>query len=269
MKLKVLSYNTLYGGRDGDSDRRARAQAEFIADIKPDVFLMQEAHAFDAEGGALLYTLESRIGMRGFLAKAAATDGNVAVFIRDPLRPAAFQPDVTHFHHALAKLDVNLPGGQTLSLLCAHLCPYGPAIRRLEAAYLTAYASPKKMSLLAGDFNSVSPHGPEPEGFANLPPHHRARHLSADKPGVDRSVLVLLESAGWVDLGHALGGAEPTVPTAGSHDAEFPVTRLDYVMASQALASRAKAFQVLRTPVTDWASDHYPVLATFDFPESG
>ena len=43
MKLTVLTYNTLFGGRDGVDDRRSRAQIELLNELRPDVFLMQEA----------------------------------------------------------------------------------------------------------------------------------------------------------------------------------------------------------------------------------
>jgi endonuclease/exonuclease/phosphatase family metal-dependent hydrolase len=43
--------------------------------------------------------------------------------------------------------------------------------------------------------------------------------------------------------------------------------RCDYVMASKSLASHAASYEVIRTPPTDMASDHYPVLATFEVPQ--
>jgi endonuclease/exonuclease/phosphatase family metal-dependent hydrolase len=68
--LTVLTYNTLFAGLDGSDDTRARAQVELVNELRPDVFLMQEAKGFDANGGAWLYALEQRIDMRGFLAIA-------------------------------------------------------------------------------------------------------------------------------------------------------------------------------------------------------
>ncbi|PGH56843.1 endonuclease/exonuclease/phosphatase [Azospirillum palustre] len=264
--LTILTYNTLFAGRDGADDRRAEAQIGLIGDLKPDVFLMQEAKGFDAGGNALLYALEARIGMRGFLAVAPRTNQNVAIFIRAPLRPLSFEADGANVHHALATLTVALPeSGRPLTLISAHLCPNGPAVRRREAACLTVQALPDRFALLTGDFNSVSPHDPEPEGFDALPAHHRTRYLADDLRGADRSVLAHLEAAGWVDVGHALGGAGvPTVPTAGYPNTEFAVMRCDYVLASRALAAAAASYQVIRNPVTDRASDHYPVLARFE-----
>ena len=267
MKLTILTYNTLFGGRDGTDDSRSQAQTSLINELKPDVFLMQEAKGFDANGGAWLYDLEVRIGMRGFLAVAPRTGQNLAIFIRAPLQPVSFDVDGANFHHALATLKVALPESrQTVTFISAHLCPNGPAVRRREAAYLAVHAAPENLTLITGDFNSASPHDPEPEGFDALPAQHRVRYLADDLRTADRSVLAHLETAGWVDVGHALGGSSvPTVPTACFTGTEFAVMRCDYLLASKALAAQATSYKVIRTPGTDMASDHYPILAEFTF----
>jgi endonuclease/exonuclease/phosphatase family metal-dependent hydrolase len=91
--------------------------------------------------------------------------------------------------------------------------------------------------------------------------------LADDLHTADRSVLAHLEAAGWVDVGHSLGGSgAPTVPTAGFTGTEFAMMRCDYVMALKALAAHAQSYQVIRNEASDIASDHYPVLATFEVP---
>lgn len=269
MKLTVLTYNTLFAGRDGNDDSRAQAQVGLINELQPDVFLMQEAKGLDANGGAWLYALEHNIGMRGFLAGAPHTGQNLAIFIRAPLRPVSFEVDDTHFHHALATLRVALPdSGKQITFISAHLCPNGPEVRRREAAYLAVQASPDKLTLVTGDFNSASPHDPEPADWPALAPHHRVRYLADDLHGIDRSVLAHLEAAGWVDIGHQLAPVRvPTVPTVAYRDVEFATMRCDYLLASQALAPFARSYQVIRNATTDGASDHYPVLATFEVPQ--
>lgn len=264
--LTALTWNTLFAGRDGNDDRRARAQVELLNELKPNVFLMQEAKGFDANGGAWLYALEQQIGMRGFLAVAPRTGQNVAIFIREPLRAVGFEADGAHFHHATATLRVALPDSdKQITFISAHLCPNGPEVRRREAAYLAVQAAPEKLTLITGDFNSASPHDPEPEDWAALAPHHRARYLADDLHSIDRSVLAHLEAAGWVDLGHQLDAATVlTVPTAAYRDVEFATMRCDYLLASPALAAKARSYAVIRNDLTDAASDHYPVLATFE-----
>ena len=264
--LTFLTYNTLFGGRDGADDHRARLQIDLINARKPDVFFMQEAKGFEADGCALLHALEARIGMRGFLGLAPRTGQNVAIFIREPLRPLSFLTDNANFHHALAVLKVATKDDRTLTLLCAHLCPYGVEIRRREGVYLAPHASPDGFALLAGDFNASSPHDPEPEGFDVLSLRHRSRYVAEDPFRIDRSVLARLEAAGWTDIGHKLGGnTVHTVPAAGFPDTDFAILRCDYVMATPLLAQHAISYEVIRTAATDRASDHYPVLVTFDF----
>lgn len=119
----MLSYSTLFAGRDGADDRRAEAQIGSIEELRPDVFLMQEARGIDA-----------------------------------------------------------------------------------------------------------------------LRARHRTRYQADDLRGADL----------------------PTVPTAGHPNTAFAVMRRDYVLASRALAATAASHQVIRNPVTDRASDHYPVLARFE-----
>lgn len=268
MTLTVLTYNTLFAGLDGSDDTRARAQVELVNELRPDVFLMQEAKGFDANGGAWLYALEQRIDMRGFLAIAPRTGQNVAIFIRTPLRALSFEADGANFHHTLATLKVAVPGSELpVTFISAHLCPNGPEVRRREAAYLGVQAAPDRLTLITGDFNSASPHDPEPEDWTALAPHHRARYVADDLRGLDRSVLAHLEAAGWVDLGHRFdAAATPTVPTAGYRDVEFATMRCDYLLASHALAAKARSYQVIRNAITDAASDHYPVLAIFELP---
>ncbi len=123
------------------------------------------------------------------------------------------------------------------------------------------HAAREALTLLTGDLNSASPHDPEPEGFASLAPQHRARFLADDLIHADRSMLAHLEAAGWIDIGHRLDPAiAPTVPTAGFTATEFAGMRCDYIIASASLAAHAKSYEVIRTPVKDIASDHYPVV---------
>ncbi len=107
MRLAILTYNTLFGGCDGADDRRAHVQFELISDLKPDVFLMQEAQGFEAGGNALLHALEGHIGMRGFLAKAPRTGQNIAIFIRDPLTPLSSAIRSHLFHsNPMARISI-------------------------------------------------------------------------------------------------------------------------------------------------------------------
>lgn len=68
--MRVMSYNTLFGGHDGNDNRRVDAQVKIINQVKPDILLAQEAKDFQQGGMKLLFKMKDAIGMRGFLAHA-------------------------------------------------------------------------------------------------------------------------------------------------------------------------------------------------------
>lgn len=263
--MKVLSYNTLFGGFDGTDRRRYEAQIALIRELQPDVLLLQEARNHTAAGGALWFETERRLGLRGFVGVAPRTGQNTAIFIAPSLRPVRVETDSAHFHHALLVLTAEVPGfPQPVTFISAHLCPNGAQVRAREAAYLIPHATAGALTLVGGDFNTLSPHDGTPSDLAELPAHHRVRYTEPDGATPDSRPLQWLESAGLHDVGHHAGeNAEATVPTAGFRDTEFATFRSDYFFASIALLKSLKDYRVIKNELTHSASDHYPIWAEF------
>ncbi|MEU1607574.1 endonuclease/exonuclease/phosphatase family protein [Micromonospora matsumotoense] len=73
-------------------------------------------------------------------------------------------------------------------------------------------------------------------------------------------------AAGSAGPGHAAGpaGAGLTAPTRHGGGVEFSGMRLDYLLGTPALAARLRDFHVVRGGDTEYASDHYPVVAELD-----
>ncbi|KNY31794.1 hypothetical protein ATU3B_13980 [Agrobacterium genomosp. 3 str. CIP 111-78] len=262
--MRVLSYNTLFGGLDGIDDRRYQAQIEIIQSLSPDILLLQEAKSFTADGAKRLYETERRLTMRGFVAEAPATGQHTAIFARPEFRPMAFIPDSQHFHHATATLKVALPGeDRALTVVSVHLCPNSPHVRAREASYLYNLADPEELTLIGGDFNSVAPDDPEPDDLALLPARYRMRYTREDGTA-DRTTIAGLLRAGFVDVGNSLEATPtPTVPARGFTNTEFMTFRSDYLFASKRLADCAVGYAVASNDATDVASDHYPIWADF------
>lgn len=260
--MRVMTYNTLFGGIDASGNDRRKAQLEIIRAVDPDVLLLQEAKDYPTQGGLLLHATERALGMRGFLAEAQTGQHTVA-FLKPHLQPISFEGDGVHFHHAAAILRFEAPQfDMPVTAISVHLCPHGPRIRLREASYLVGHADPDGFAMLAGDFNSVSPDDPEPEGLDTLPAHYRTRYVDEDGRA-DRSTLKLLAQAGWIDLGSLAEDRTPTVPGAGFENTEFVPFRSDYVMVTPPLARRFRSYGVMLGPLTDRASDHYPLLVEF------
>jgi len=263
--MKVMSYNTLFGGFDGNDGRRFDAQVKLIKEVNPDILLVQELKGFTQNNMKLLFEMEKRIGMRGFIAPAVHTGQNTGVFIKPPIMPVSVEIDAEHFHHAVVIATLDVPGmAKPLTVISAHLCPFGYHVRLREAAYLINHADDSALTIVAGDFNSVSSHDPDPVGLDELPSRFKARYVTAEGK-TDRSVLATLYQAGFVDIAFKLGGHnDSTVPAANFKGAEFVPFRSDYILATKALAAKAKSYSVIKNQITDMASDHYPIVAEFN-----
>jgi endonuclease/exonuclease/phosphatase family metal-dependent hydrolase len=263
--MKVLTYNTLFGGFDGAIRQRYEAQLKLIHELSPDVLLLQEARGFEANGSAVLLETEQRLAMRGFLGLAPHTGQNTAIFLKPPVQAHSAVADNEHFHHARLTVTARVPGyADPITFISVHLCPNAAHIRRREAAYLLNEAAAGGLALVGGDFNTISPHDGVPLDLSDLQPHFRLRYTHDDGNMPDCRPLEFLESGGWNELGHQAGDTgTPTVPTAGYKGTEFATFRSDYFLATERLAQTLQRYEVIRNAVTDRASDHYPVLAEF------
>lgn len=261
--LQVMTYNTLFGGFDGEDNRRFDLQAHIILEADPDILLVQEWKGFLADGQRRRFSAERRLGRRALVAQAPNTGQNTAILVKPEVEIIRFEEDSAHFHHAAAIAQLRVPGhSEPITVASVHLCPNSPEVRLREAAYLAALADERAHVLIGGDFNSVSPHDPEPP-LAELPPRFRFRY--ADETGrADHRTLAALERAGFVDVGHVLDSeATRTVPGASFSGTEFVPFRCDYLLATPLLAAKASGYRVIDDAQAGAASDHYPLVCAF------
>jgi exodeoxyribonuclease-3 len=108
--------------------------------------------------------------------------------------------------------------------------------------------------LVAGDFNTVAPG--ELLDLAALPHKVRATMWLSGGRIRWRTIQLMLD-AGYTDAFRALHPGDPglTLPTTG------PQVRLDYLFVPSAGLPRVTHCEVVRTPATRDASDHFPLLA--------
>ncbi|MDG4802045.1 endonuclease/exonuclease/phosphatase family protein [Micromonospora sp. WMMD980] len=260
--LRLMTWNIRTGGRDRNgTDRRDRIVSVVTAQ-RPDVLALQELRGLDRTLGGLA----QRAGMVPCLARSWFGQ-SVAVLVRPPLRVLRAGPVRRPFHHAAARVGVATPAG-ALTVFSAHLNPYSGGRRRIEAGWLAAAVrrTGGELAVLAGDLNTLEPAVDHAERLAGLAAGYRRRHLRRDGRTVDTRAVARLLDGGLVDLWARAGGDGPgglTVPT-GHGGAEFAGMRLDYLLATPALADRVRAVRVVRDGDADTASDHYPVLAELD-----
>ncbi|MFJ4880431.1 endonuclease/exonuclease/phosphatase family protein [Streptomyces sp. NPDC088745] len=248
-------------------DEQWLAQCALVEALRPRVLLTTEGWGWHRDGGARFEDAKAAFGMDGalFLAK---TGCHQAVFWQRDIEPVDTEHPghaLTHWHgHGLATL--RLPGWTTpLRFLVAHLDPFSPTGRRIEADHLRRYADPALPPLVMGmDANSLPPGDPEPD-WGRVPKHRRADHLLDGPGGSDRAPVRLLlgdpSDPLLVDAGAHLGDRSPTFGTVPPTEAE---RRIDLFLISPSLAPGLVAYASAdphpeprgdRPP----ASDHRPV----------
>ncbi|MFF0622420.1 endonuclease/exonuclease/phosphatase family protein [Streptomyces sp. NPDC004296] len=246
---------------------RWHAQCELIAAHRPRVLLTTEGWGWHRDGGALFEDAKAAFGMAGELF-TAKTGCHQAVFWQPDVERVAVQhlaPELAHWHgHGLATL--RLPGWTTpLRFLVAHLDPFSPSGRRIEADHLRHHADPALPPLVVGlDANCVPPGDPEPD-WTRVARHRRDDHLLPDERRADRMPLRRLLGSPTepllVDAGAHLGDRSPTYGQFLPGEAE---RRIDLFLLSPSLVPDLLAYRALdprpAPPGTrPAASDHRPV----------
>lgn len=256
--MRVMTYNILKGGFNDDGTDRFDALVNVIRAQAPDVLTLTECNHFERDGYRRFYAFERALGMRGLLG-IAPSGFHVAVFARN----AQFvQHELTAdwVQHAILRVDMVLED-RPLSVIAAHLCPFGGAIRLNEAQFVAGSARGEHV-LLAGDLNALSPHDVSHYDPSSWSPRRRARHTLPVGGSLDTRAIEVLEDAGLIDLARKY--STQFVPTAltplRAFESHYHV-RLDYLFATPALARTLRSVEVIRGGQADYASDHYPVVA--------
>lgn len=261
--MRIMSYNTLFGGFDQAVSHRAETQARIIRKASPDVLLIQELKGFLEQGSARLFDLERSLGMRALVAPAPHTGQHLGILVTPSVEILSFEVDSTHFHHAAAIASLRAPGfDQPITAVGVHLCPNGTAVRLREVSYLYGFAAPQTLTIIGGDFNSLAPGDPEPDDLDRLPAHFRIRYVN-EHGCMDRRPIASLLQAGFVDIGATVGDRRRTVPGAAFPQSEFVPFRSDYLLCSSLLADRAVCYTTWDDEDAGESSDHYPIYADF------
>ncbi|WP_236145562.1 MULTISPECIES: endonuclease/exonuclease/phosphatase family protein [unclassified Micromonospora] len=249
-----MTWNIRNGGQDRHGPDRRTLLARVVAAHRPDVLALQELRGLDVARFA------SDAGLTPHLARSPFGQP-VAILVHPRWPTTATGPVRRPFHHAAQRVTLSTDAGP-LAVLSTHFYPYRGGRRLVEAGWAAAALrrSRADLALLAGDLNTLPPYADHAESLARLAPAYRRRHLRRDGRTVDTRAVAHLLAAGLVDLAATAG---PTVPTGYGHTPEFAEMRLDYLLATPALAAHLVDVQVIRTPDTHRASDHHPITATF------
>jgi endonuclease/exonuclease/phosphatase family metal-dependent hydrolase len=117
----------------------------------------------------------------------------------------------------------------------------------------------RRPHLVMGDFNAISPwdYAGREEALQALIAHPKGQHLAPASKGA--RVIGQMEKAGYVDLYTRYGAPGERSFLPSTHP-----LRIDYIFASEALASQVQSCRIVRSTGEE-PSDHLPVLAELAF----
>jgi endonuclease/exonuclease/phosphatase family metal-dependent hydrolase len=249
MPLRALTYNILVGGEE---------RLPFIRDIilsqSPDIVAIQEANSREN-----IEELARTLGLQLVIGEANSPF-LVALLTRLPITHA-----ISHHPPQLEKAALEVETqweGRPLRIITTHLKPrISQEAARAEETQallrLTGPAGGDELRLLMGDFNALSP---ADQFIPDIEISDEDVAYAERAYAPPRQVIPLLLAAGYVDLFRHLRPSEPgytaRMPT--------PVTRIDYIFASPAMARRATYCDRVASPLVILASDHMPVRADFE-----
>ena len=247
--MKIATWNV-----NGIRARQAQVQ-EWVERDQPDVLCLQEIKATPDQIPAMLFDLEQYWcywhGGKGYSGVALHVSKRIA-----PERPVFSHP-AFDFENRI--VEVTLPDVTVASIYVPNGGKDFPAkMRFLESmdAYAAALQSSGRPIVLCGDLNIARTE-------RDVHPKERKLRAIGQLPE-ERALLETIIGRGLIDVGRSLDPDNDELftwwPPWRSMRQRNIGWRLDYVLASASLASRAVSCPVQREVGT---SDHAPVVATF------
>jgi exodeoxyribonuclease-3 len=253
--MKVVSYNLFEGAGATKSEL-----AEFINGEQPDIVCLQEANGWGDDEQGRNKEFASEVDLPFYVYGDSNTRFKLATFSRTPF--VGSEVHKNGFWHSAIKASVQ-HSGDTIDVWNVHLDPRSEANRLDEASVLASMVSKAKKAIAVGDFNSLS----ATDDYApDLIEQLRSKGIRKfGEIALRYDVMDYFVAQGLVDVAQALGTNEWTVPTPANTDAHHADRlRLDYMLATQDLASSITSMATVKNKLTDKISDHYPLVVTIE-----
>ena len=258
--LKIICLN-VHGGVQ-DEDRYLRL-IDFVKWQDPDILCLLELDGWEKNNFSKL---------RDFLSKTYFVDGvfeevngghPLALFSKQKL---AFRERLeAQMGLGLIHVKVNA-GKESVDFYLTHLISKTADARTHELNRILNYVGRSEFTVLMGDFNSLSPNDP----YDNEKLREILRKSGITEFAIDalkKDAVTRLLDSGFKDAAEILDVPfKPTVPTSLSQDKVYPTElRLDYIFLRGKIVSYLNRYDVIKTVETEFLSDHYPIVAEFEF----
>lgn len=256
MSTRIATYN-LFEGATTSYNRLI----EFVREANLDVLCLQEVNRWEDNDLARLKDFTDKVLFTSYAFGNSNTQYKLATVAKHPILKKVLHAEA--FWHAALETHLKIEDKE-ITVFNAHLDPWQEGSRNREIARLIAAVNPHVPTIITGDFNSLSREDKYPPDFLD-----QLQKKGIGKYGtqyLEFAVIDQLLGAGFIDISTLKNNHEPTVPSAFSTDESHEVpARIDYMFVSPDLAEFVIAVERLKTDLTDTISDHYPLIATFEF----
>lgn len=251
--MRIASYNLYEGAQNTQAELR-----DFVDEQELDVLCLQEANGWADGTPAILEDFANTTDLSNWVYGDSNTRFKLATLSKNPIAESEVHTD-GFWHSAIH--SVIQGGNEPLHIWNVHLNPGNEDQRLAEAKLLMSLIDPEEHALVMGDFNSLSRTDQYPEDLISELTAKGITKFGTTNLRYD--VTDFFTKVGLVDVAALLASRTNTVPTPANRDVYHAAElRLDYMFATQGLAKVIKSIGVVKTPLTDAISDHYPVVAT-------
>ncbi|SFS98041.1 endonuclease/exonuclease/phosphatase family protein [Sphingobacterium wenxiniae] len=266
-KIKILSYNVLYGLKDSTNIERYK---QFVKELDPDIVATQEMNGWTQK------TLEglARSYSHPYALQSKEEGFPVALSAKMPL--TNFKKVTENMWHAYIYAKV-----KGLHIFVIHFSPFSYEKRLEEVDNIIAQINELPSNepiLVMGDFNSLyqGDQGQYDEDLLTSmkKSEEKNAHIrNLNKGQIDYSVLNKLEKAGFKDTHYLLHkdfvSSVPTFKDGQGNIKEKNTgkgKRIDFIWCNPAAAPYVTKSEIIKNELSNIISDHYPVYIELTIP---
>lgn len=266
-KVKILSYNVLYGLKDSTNIER---YTQFVNELDPDIVATQEMNGWTQK------TLEelARSYAHPYALQSKEDGFPVALSAKTPL--VNFKKVTENMWHAYIYAKV-----KGLHIFVIHFSPFSYEKRQEEVDNIIAQINELPSNepiLVMGDFNSLYQADQAQYDESLLESMKKSEEKNAhirnlNQGQIDYSVLNKLEKAGFKDTHYLLHkdfvSSVPTFKDGQGNIKERNTgkgRRIDFIWCNPAAASYVTKSEVVKNDLSHIISDHYPVYVELTLP---
>ena len=273
-EFTILNYNSLHGFQKDPA--LTKRYVEWVKKLDPDVVSYQEMNGFTQND---IGELAEKYGHP----YAVIMNEEYGVPVTHPLAITSKYPilDVKrvmdNLWHGYLYSKIN-----GIHFFITHLAPFTLKDRQKDIRKIIAQTRliPKnEMIVLAGDFNALSPMDSTAYGEDLLNAMRKSEGKYITKSGtpilrnrtiyrenlnndkIDYSVIRMVSDAGFKDSYFLKNDTfKNSVPTKGHAKKTSFLRRIDYIWTNKKLSKKVIGSDIVRDTLTDYISDHYPVI---------